>query len=83
MQLHYDADVRTTIDLPADLHAAARSLARDRGVTMSQAVAELLRRGLGQAGSVEFGRSTTTGLVTARVGRTVTSDDVRSLEDDG
>jgi hypothetical protein len=50
---------------------------------MSQAVAELLRRGLGQAGSVEFGRSTTTGLVTARVGRTVTSDDVRSLEDDG
>lgn len=75
--------VRTTIDLPPDLHAAARSLARDRGVTMSQAVAELLRRGLGQAGSVAFGRSATTGLATARVGRTVTSDDVRSLEDDG
>ncbi len=32
---------------PQDLHDAARSLARDRGTTLSQAVAELVRRGLG------------------------------------
>lgn len=35
------------------------------------------------AGTVEYGRSTTTGLPVARVGRTVTPDDVRSLEEDG
>lgn len=74
--------VRTTIDLPPDLHDAARSIARDRGTTLSEAVAELIRRGLGQSGSVKYGRSTSTGLPTAQVGRTVTGDDVRSLEDD-
>ena len=75
--------MRTTIDLPADLHEAARSLARDRGTTLSEAVAALVRRGLGQTGTIEYGRSDRTGLPTARVGRVVTFDDVRSLEDDG
>ncbi len=75
--------MRTTIDLPPDLHAAARSIAKDRGTTMSEAIAALVWRGLGQAGTVEYGRSSMTGLPTARVGRTVTHDDVRSLEDDG
>lgn len=75
--------VRTTIDLPSDLHAAARSIARDRGCTLSEVVADLIRRGLGQAGTVEYGRSDLTGLPTAKVGRTVTNDDIRSLEDDG
>jgi len=74
--------VRTTIDLPSDLHAAARSIARDRGTTLSEAVADLIRRGLGQSGTVTYGRSAHTGLPTARLGRTVTHDDVRSLEDD-
>jgi hypothetical protein len=32
---------------------------------------------------VEYGRSAPTGLPTARVGRVVTLDDVRSLDDDG
>lgn len=74
--------MRTTVDLPADVHAATRSIARDRGITMSEAIAELIRRGLGQSGPVAFGRSERTGLPVARVGRTVTLDDVRSLEDD-
>jgi len=74
--------VRTTIDLPPDLHEAARSIARDRGTTLSEAVADLIRRGLGQGGAVTYGRSATTGLPSARVGRVVTRDDVRSLEDD-
>ena len=75
--------MRTTIDLPADLHEAAISIARDRGTTLSGAVAELMRRGLGQQqGTVRYGRSTRTSLPTARVGRAVTSDDVRSVEDD-
>jgi len=75
--------VRTTIDLPAELHNAARGIARDRGITLSEAVAELIRRGLGQAGTISFDVSSLTGLPTAHLGRTVTSDDVRSLEDDG
>lgn len=74
--------MRTTIDLPDDLHAAARSIARDRGTTLSETVADLLRRGLGQQGSVQYGRSASTGLPVARMGRPVTQDDVRSLEDD-
>lgn len=74
--------MRTTIDLPADLHDAARSLARDRGTTLSKAVVDLMRRGLGQAGQFEYGRSPATGLPTVRIGRSVTSEDVRSLEDD-
>lgn len=75
--------MRTTIDLPPDLHDAARSLARDRGTTLSKAVVDLMRRGLGQSGPLEYGRSPATGLPTARIGRSVTSEDVRSLEDDG
>ncbi len=75
--------MRTTIDLPADLHDAARSIARDRGTTLSEAVADLIRRGLGQRGVVQYGRSERTGMPTARVGRAVTQDDVRSLDDDG
>ena len=75
--------VRTTIDLPADLHDAARSIARDRGTSMSETVADLIRRGLGQSGPIVYGRSPLTGLPTATVGRVVTSEDVRSLEDDG
>ena len=74
--------MRTTIDLPPDLHDTARSLARDRGTTLSEAVADLMRRGLGQPGSIHYGRSARTGLPTAHVGRSVTSDDVRSLEDE-
>lgn len=74
--------MRTTIDLPPDLHDAVRSIARDRGATLSETVAELMRRGLGRSGSLEFQRSLSTGLPIARVGRIVTHDDVRSLEDD-
>lgn len=74
--------MRTTIDLPPDLHDAARAIARDRGTTLSATVAELLRRGLGQPSKVEFGRSEVTGLPTFSVGWPITDEDVRSLDDD-
>jgi hypothetical protein len=74
--------MRTTVDLPDDLHALARRVARDRGVTLSEAVADLMRRGLGGNEAVDLGRSTTTGLPLVRVGRRVTEEDVRSLDDD-
>jgi hypothetical protein len=73
--------MRTTVDLPVDLHALAKRVARDRGVTFSEAVADLLRRGLGQADPREGETSPTTGLPMVRVGRRVTEEDVRSLDD--
>ena len=75
--------MRTTIDLPDDLHAQAMAIARDTHQTLSQAVAALIRRGLlNPAGSADVTKSSRTGLPVARVGRTITSEDVRRLEDD-
>jgi hypothetical protein len=71
--------MRTTIDLPEDLHAQAVAIARDTHQSLSQAVAGLIRRGLGTG---EIGRSARTGLLVAHLGRTITSEDVRRLEDD-
>lgn len=73
--------MRTTIDLPGDLHTAAKGIARDQGITLSEAVVMLIRRGMGEPGSVTVGKSRRTGLPLARVGRIVTVDDVRALDD--
>ena len=75
--------MRTTIDLPEDLHRQAMSIARDTGRTLSETVADLMRRGLGQGKSAEVSRSRRTGLPLVTVGRIITTEDVRSLEDEG
>lgn len=62
---------------------AARSLARDRATTLSRAVAELVRRGLGQSAGVAVERSAITGLPVIRLGGTLTQENVCSLDDDG
>ena len=74
--------MRTTIDLPDDVHELARRVARDRGVSLGEAVAALIRQNLGRADRLRVGTSTRTGLPTVSVGRPVTSDDVRSLDDE-
>jgi Arc/MetJ family transcription regulator len=74
--------MRTTIDLPEDLHAQAVAIARDTHQSLSQTVAALIRRGLSSGGSREPDRSNRTGLPVAHLGRTITSEDVRRLEDD-
>ena len=38
--------MRTTIDLPDDLHQLARQIAHESGRSMSEVVAELIRLGL-------------------------------------
>jgi len=63
---------------PGDL----TSIARDTHETLSQAVAGLIRRGLGSGGAGEMGTSARTGLPVAHLGRTITSEDARRLEDD-
>jgi Arc/MetJ family transcription regulator len=74
--------MRTTIDLPDDLHAQAVAIARDTHQTLSQAVAGLVRRGLSSGHPGEIATSARTGLPVAHLGRTITTEDVRRLEDD-
>lgn len=73
--------MRTTIDLPEDLHRIAAAIARDDGTTLSATVARLLRAAL-QGGPIAAETSERTGLTLLRLGHPVTSEDVRSLEDD-
>jgi Arc/MetJ family transcription regulator len=78
----YDDCMRTTIDLPADLHAQAVAIARDTHRTLSETVAFLMRRGLGEGRAAELAHSAATGLPVMRLGRVITTEDVRALEDD-
>lgn len=74
--------MRTTIDLPDDLHRITAAIARDRGTSLSATVAELLRRAVSGGGSSPVATSVRTGLPVVTLGRVVTSDDVRALEDE-
>ena len=75
--------MRTTIDLPDDLHRVARQIARDRHQTLSRAVSDLLRAALegGHRGAgLEIDAET--GLPLVRLGRRVTAEDVASAQDE-
>lgn len=75
--------MRTTIDLPEDLHRIAVSLARDTGQTLSQTVATLLRRALARPESIERYRDSGTDFPVIRLGGApITIEDVRALDDD-
>src|SRR6476620_7330682 len=85
--VHHDAlmlncSVRTTIDLPDDLHKQALAIARDTRRTLSETVADLMRRGLSAGGTTELSRDPRTGLPLVSIGTVVTSEDVRALEDE-
>jgi hypothetical protein len=85
--LHHDAvmlasGMRTTIDLPEELHQQALAIARDTRRTLSETVADLIRRGLGSGSTGGVSRDPRTGLPLVSVGTIVTSEDVRSLEDE-
>lgn len=74
--------MRTTIDLPDDLHKQALAIARDTRRTLSQTVVDLMRRGLGGTSTVFPSTDPRTGLPLVTVRRVVTSEDVRSLEEE-
>jgi hypothetical protein len=74
--------VRTTIDLPEDLHKQALAIARDTHRTLSETVADLIRRGLGAGRPAALSTDPRTGLPLVSIGTVVTSEDVRSLEDE-
>jgi hypothetical protein len=76
--------MRTTVDLPEDLYELTRSLARDKSQSFSATVAELMRRGLYEAKPTtsRLIRDPLTGLLVLHGGPVVTTEDVKSLEDD-
>lgn len=74
--------MRTTVDLPDELHQQVQAIARDTRRTFSATVAELMRRGLGFDREADMSLSSRTGLPVITLGTVVTSEDVRSLEDD-
>ena len=73
--------MRTTIDLPDDLHELARQLAHQGNRSMSEVIAELIRAGL-RRGPSDLTTSRR-GIPQVCVGRPVTPEDVRSLDDEG
>jgi predicted transcriptional regulator len=74
--------MRTTVDLPDDLHQIAKAIARDQNMSLSETIAVLLRRAIGASASAETEISERTGLEVIRLGQVITSEDVRSLDDE-
>jgi hypothetical protein len=75
--------MRTTIDLPADLHQLTTALAHDRKQTLSQTIADVLRKALLPETTPAVSRDPRSGLPVVRLGRPVTSEDVAVIEDEG
>lgn len=86
MQPHHDATMRTTIDLPEDLHRIAVALARHNRRSLSQTVAELIRRGLetrvGEGEPPAYRVDEDTGLPVVSSKRPITPEDIESLDDE-
>ncbi|MBX3710924.1 MAG: hypothetical protein KF800_03035 [Lysobacter sp.] len=81
--------MRTTIDLPDDLHRILTSLARHTGRSLGQTVAELVRRGLEtpvatgvRDVAAVYRLHPRTGLPVVASRQPLTEDDVRALDDD-
>jgi hypothetical protein len=81
-ELMYPDDMRTTLEIPDDLHAQAVAIARDTHRSLSQTVAMLIRRGLSSGIPSAVAVSPRTGLPVVHLGRMITTEDVRRLEDD-
>jgi len=73
--------MRTTVDLPDDLHALARELAHQQGKTLSGVIVEMLRKAIGSGDTTRHTLSET-GWPTVSLDRPITIEDVRSLDDE-
>jgi hypothetical protein len=74
--------MRTTINVPDDVHARLTALAAGSRRTLSETAVLLIRRGLGAEIGAKVCADPSTGRPVLRVGRPITMEDVRSLEDD-
>lgn len=79
--MHHGAAMRTTLNLSAEAHGLASSLARDEGISLSDAVNRLIvaREAAPRAPAGQRGRSR---LPVFACVRRVSSADVRALEDE-
>ena len=86
MAQHQNAMMRTTIDLPDDLHRIVTSLATHTRTSLSQTAAGLIRRGLALpergAGAPTFTKSSITGLPVLHSSRPITPEDVKAMDDE-
>lgn len=71
-----------TIDLPHGLCSRIKTVAHDGATSFDDTVMTLLRAALDARSSVTLSVSPVTGLTVFSSGRTVTGEDVRSLEDE-
>ncbi|MGC2191320.1 MAG: hypothetical protein WA751_03190 [Candidatus Dormiibacterota bacterium] len=75
--------MRTTIDIPEELHRAVRSLAQDKGQSLSQTISDFLREGLSpSSGTVGVSIDPITGFPSVHLGRPITTEMVRAAADD-
>jgi hypothetical protein len=74
--------MRTTIDLPADLHQLTTALARSNNQTLSQTITRILRQALLSTEEPDVSTDAGTGLPVVRLGRPITDEDVAAFEDD-
>jgi len=78
----YADAMRTTIDIPDDVHARIKAVATSSRQSFGTAAVAYLRRGMSADMGVRLGMSPRTGLTTVILGHPVTSEDVYALEDD-
>ena len=74
--------MRTTIDLRPDLHDKATSIARDTKRSLSETVNDLLARVLDPNATPSVTIDVDRGLPVVHIGKIVTVDDVRELDDE-
>jgi hypothetical protein len=78
----YADSMRTTVDIPENLHAQVTTIARDRRETFSHTTVHLIRRGLGMDRSAQVYVDPASGRALLDIPRPITSEDVRALEDE-
>lgn len=81
MRLCYDAIVRTTLDIDNDAYQVAKTVAREQNRSLGSVVSDFILGKLGRA-STETDEDEDEVFPTFRCTRPVTSEDVRSLEDE-
>lgn len=75
--------MRTTIDLPDELHGALLHIARHRHQSLDRTIADLLRRALaGGQRSTGVETDEQTGMPLVRLGRHVTAESVARAQDE-
>jgi hypothetical protein len=75
--------MRTTVDLPADVHERAKRIADERHQSLSATVADLTVRGLASLGEpATISTDPVSGLPTLSLGRRITATEVAEALDD-